>query len=176
MEPAVGGRRARGRGAARVAAASRREAGGARQRVDSPKDRGARDFLLEIGVEEMPASACRAAIDLLPERVAGMFAAEGVAVTPDDVKVMVSPRRIAVLISQRTRASRLLGRSCSEGPAFEAAFDAEGKPTKACEGFARAKGIAPADLEVREEAGRKFVYYVTRSEAGPRPRCCPTSA
>ncbi len=39
-----------------------------------------RDFLLEIGVEEMPASACRAAIDLLPERVAGLFAAEGVEV------------------------------------------------------------------------------------------------
>ncbi len=44
----------------------------------SSDSREARDFLLEIGVEEMPASACRAAIDLLPERVAGLFGAEGV--------------------------------------------------------------------------------------------------
>ena len=59
------------------------------------------------------------------------------------------------------------------GPAFEAAFDAEGKPTKACEGFARAKGVTPADLEVREEAGRRFVYYVTRSESRPTAALLP---
>ena len=132
----------------------------------SSKDRGARDLLLEIGVEEMPASACRAAIDLLPDRVAGMFASEGVAVAAADVKVMVSPRRIAVLLSNvpGEQAPREI---VQRGPAYEAAFDADGTPTKACEGFARAKGITPAGLEVREEAGRKFVYYVTRSESRP---------
>jgi glycyl-tRNA synthetase len=138
----------------------------------SPKDRGARDLLLEIGVEEMPASACRAAIDLLPERVAGMFASEGVAVTPDDVKVMVSPRRIAVLLANvpGEQAPREI---VQRGPAYEAAFDAEGTPTKACEGFARAKGVTPADLVVREEAGRTFVYYVTRSESRPTSALLP---
>jgi tetrameric-type glycyl-tRNA synthetase alpha subunit len=64
----------------------------------SPHDREGHDFLLEIGVEEMPASACRAAIDLLPERVSGLFTAEGVDIAADKVHVMVSPRRIAVLI------------------------------------------------------------------------------
>jgi glycyl-tRNA synthetase beta chain len=122
--------------------------------------------LLEIGVEEMPASACRAAIDLLPDRVAGLFAAEGVAVAADDVRVMVSPRRIAVLIKDvpGEQAPREI---VQRGPAIEAAFDADGKPTKACEGFARAKGVAPADLVTREEGGRCFVYYVTRSESRP---------
>jgi glycyl-tRNA synthetase len=130
----------------------------------SPKDRGSRDFLLEIGVEEMPASACRAVIDLLPERVAGLFGAEGIAVEADDIHVMVSPRRIALLMSgvPGEQAPREI---VQRGPAFEAAFDAEGAPTKACEGFARAKGVSPADLQVREEAGRRFVYYVTRSES-----------
>ena len=97
-EPAPRRRRRRGRGAA---AAARGRA--ARRRPPrtwiSPEDRSARDFLLEIGVEEMPASACRAAIDLLPDRVAGLFAAEGVDVKPEDVEVMVSPRRIAVLMT-----------------------------------------------------------------------------
>ena len=88
----------------------------------------------------MPASACRAAIDLLPDRVAGMFASEGVAVAPEDVNVMVSPRRIAVLITgvPGEQAPREI---VQRGPAYEAAFDADGKPTKACEGFARAKGV-----------------------------------
>ncbi len=90
----------------------------------------------------MPASACRAAIDLLPDRVAGMFASEGVAITPEDVKVMVSPRRIAVIMSDvpGEQAPREI---VQRGPAYEAAFDADGKPTKACEGFARAKGVTP---------------------------------
>jgi len=138
----------------------------------SPDDREARDLLLEIGVEELPASACRAAIDLLPERVAGLFAAEGVEVAPADVQVMVSPRRIAVLIEDvpGEQAPREL---TQRGPAFEAAFDADGNPTKACEGFARAKGVSAKDLEVREEGGRRFVYYVTRSESRPTAGLLP---
>jgi tetrameric-type glycyl-tRNA synthetase beta subunit len=130
----------------------------------SPKDRGTRDFLLEIGVEEMPASACRAAIDLLPERVSGMFASEGIDMKPDDVKVLVSPRRIAVMMNN-VAGEQAPREIAQRGPAYEAAFDADGNPTKACEGFARAKGITPAQLEVREESGRRFVYYVTRAES-----------
>ncbi len=138
----------------------------------SPKDRGSRDFLLEIGVEEMPASACRAAINLLPDRVSGMFQAEGVDVKPADVKVLVSPRRIAVLMTDvpGEQAPREI---VQRGPAYEAAFDADGNATKACEGFARAKGITPAELEIREESGRKFVYYVTRAESRPTSTLLP---
>ena len=133
----------------------------------------ARDFLLEVGVEEMPASACRAAIDLLPERVAGLFTGEGVDVAASDVKVMVSPRRIAILIEDvpGAQASREI---THRGPSVEAAFDAEGNPTKACEGFARAKGVAAEDLQVREEGGRSFVYYVTESESRPTAGLLPS--
>lgn len=138
----------------------------------SPDDRASRDFLLEIGVEEMPASACRAAIDLLPERVAGLFTAEGVDLAPSDVQVMVSPRRIAVLLKDvpGEQAPREI---VQRGPAYEAAFDAQGNPTKACEGFARAKNVTPQELEVREENGRRFVYYVTRSESRPTAALLP---
>ncbi|MBN1629497.1 MAG: glycine--tRNA ligase subunit beta [Thermoleophilia bacterium] len=135
-------------------------------------DRGSRDFLLEIGVEEMPASACRAAIDLLPDRVAGLFAAEGVEVKAEDVDVMVSPRRIAVMI-KNVPGEQAPRENVQRGPAIEAAFDAEGKPTKACEGFARAKGVTPADLVTREEGGRCFVYYVTQSESRPTAGLLP---
>jgi glycyl-tRNA synthetase len=138
----------------------------------SPDDRTTRDFLLEIGVEEIPASACRAAIDLLPERVAGMFASEGVEITPEDVEVMVSPRRIAVLM-KNVPGEQAPREIVQRGPALEAAFDADGNPTKACEGFARAKGISVKDLETREEAGRSFVYYVTRSESRPTAGLLP---
>ncbi len=138
----------------------------------SPDSREGRDFLLEIGVEEMPASACRAAIDLLPDRVAALFGAEGVEVSPADVQVMVSPRRIAILIKD-VPGEQTPREIVQRGPAVEAAFDAEGRPTKAAEGFARAKGVSAAQLEVREEGGRRFVYYVTRSEARPTAGLLP---
>jgi glycyl-tRNA synthetase len=138
----------------------------------SSHDRDGHDFLLEIGVEEMPASACRAAIDLLPERVSGLFTAEGVDIAADRVHVMVSPRRIAVLIKDvpGVQAPREIAQ---RGPAIEAAFDADGNPTKACEGFARAKGITAKELVVREEGGRSFVYYVTQSESRPTAGLLP---
>jgi glycyl-tRNA synthetase len=138
----------------------------------SADDRTTRDLLLEIGVEEMPASACRAAIDLLPERVAGLFTAEGVDLAPSDVEVLVSPRRIAVLLKD-VPGEQTPREIVQRGPAVEAAFDADGKPTKACEGFARAKGVTAADLQVREEGGRRFVYYVTQSESRPTAALLP---
>lgn len=131
-----------------------------------------RDFLLEIGTEEMPASACRAAIDLLPDRVAGLFRGEGVEVAPEDVTVMVSPRRIAASIKE-VPGEQIAREIAQRGPAVEAAFDAQGKPTKAAEGFARAKGVGAADLQVREESGRQFVYHITRSESRPTAGLLP---
>src|SRR5665254_22197 len=59
----------------------------------------ARDFLIEIGTEELPASACGAVLRLLPERVAGLFAADDIDLETGSLRVMVSPRRIAVLIT-----------------------------------------------------------------------------
>ena len=123
----------------------------------------ARDFLLEIGTEELPASACASVLRLLPERVAGLFAADAIDLEPGSLRVMVSPRRIALLITA-VPESQTPRENVQRGPAVEAAFAPDGKPTAAAEGFARAKGVAAADLQVREENGRSFVYAVSRSE------------
>lgn len=138
----------------------------------SADDRQPRDLLLEIGVEEMPASACRAVIELLPDRVARLFAAESVEVEPSEVRVMVSPRRIAVWV-ENVPGEQAPREIVQRGPAYEVAFDAEGKPSKACEGFARAKGVTVADLEVRGEGSRRFVYHVMRSDSRPTAELLP---
>ena len=51
------------------------------------------------------------------------------------------------------------------GPSAEAAFDGEGAPTRAAEGFARGLGVAVESLVVDEEGGRRFVF-AERREAG----------
>jgi glycyl-tRNA synthetase beta chain len=123
-----------------------------------------RDFLLEIGTEELPSSACHAVLELLPERVLSLFTAEDVLVEAAQVGVMVSPRRIAVMVSD-VPEEQTPREVVQRGPAVEAAFDASGEPTPAALGFARAKGVTPADLVVRSEGGRSFVYFVSVSEA-----------
>ena len=132
----------------------------------------ARDFLLEIGTEELPSSACASVLDLLPARVASLFAAAEIDVESGAVRVLVGPRRIAVLVDNvpETQTPR---ENTQRGPAFEAAYDAEGNVTKAAAGFARAKGIVPEDLQVREENGRRFVYFVSTSEARPTAELLP---
>lgn len=130
------------------------------------------DFLLEIGVEEFPASACAAVLRLLPERAAGLFAADDIDLVPGSLRVFASPRRIAVSISNVPEA-QTPRENAQRGPAVEAAFGPDGAATPAAAGFARAKGVEVADLQVREENGRRFVFAVSRSEGRPTADLLP---
>jgi glycyl-tRNA synthetase beta subunit len=135
-------------------------------------DHGARDFLLEIGTEELPSSACQAVLEFLPGRAAGLFSAESIDFDPDRLQVMVGPRRIVLSIAGLPER-QTPRETAQRGPAAEAAFDAEGRPTQAAIGFARAKGVAPQDLVVREESGRRHVFAVSQSEGRPTPELLP---
>ena len=132
----------------------------------------AREFLLEIGTEELPGSACRSVLDLLPDRAAALFAAADIDLAPGALEVMVGPRRIVVL-ARGVPEEQTPRENAQRGPAVEAAFDADGDPTPAAAGFARAKGVAAEDLQVREENGRRFVFAVSRSEGRPTAELLP---
>ena len=56
-----------------------------------------------------------------------------------------------------------------KGPPAERAFGPDGAPTKAAEGFARSKGVAVADLEVREMDGGRYVAAVVRQAGRATP-------
>jgi glycyl-tRNA synthetase beta subunit len=97
-------------------------------------------LLLEIGTEELPASACREATAQLPE-----LAQAKLGRAPDEL--FVGPRRIAFLIRDfdPTPPKQWL-----QGPPLAIGLDAEGAPTKAAEGFARRYGVEAAALEQRD--------------------------
>ncbi|MDQ3669670.1 MAG: glycine--tRNA ligase subunit beta [Actinomycetota bacterium] len=110
-------------------------------------------LLLEIGCEELPAVACREAEAQLPDLVRRRLGIEG------DLRVYVGPRRVAVLIdgvpeSEPDRVER------HRGPRESAAFDEEGRPTRAAEGFARGNGVSVDELERADG----FVWAVKRVE------------
>jgi glycyl-tRNA synthetase len=55
------------------------------------------------------------------------------------------------------------------GPPADRAFDADGNPTKAAQGFARSRGVSVDDLEIVEQKGGRYVTAVVREEGRPAP-------
>ncbi|MHB2092234.1 glycine--tRNA ligase subunit beta [Pantoea dispersa] len=101
-------------------------------------------FLVEIGTEELPPKALRS----LAEAFAAHFTAEldSAGLAHGDVSWFAAPRRLALKVAQLAAAQP--DREVEKrGPAVAAAFDAEGKPTKAAEGWARGNGITVEQAE-----------------------------
>jgi glycyl-tRNA synthetase beta chain len=123
-----------------------------------------RDLLFEIGVEEIPSAPLYNAVTQLEERAP--VALKAARLGYSDIAVYGSPRRLAVIV-----------RDCAErqedvtlrhkGPAAKAAFDADGNPTKAAEGFARGKGVSVAELRVENVEGGSYVFAVIDEPGRP---------
>lgn len=95
-------------------------------------------FLTEIGTEELPPKALRSLAESFAANLTAELAAANL--THGDVTWYAAPRRLAVKIAglAESAADREVEK---RGPAIAQAFDAEGKPTKAAEGWARGCGI-----------------------------------
>ena len=106
-------------------------------------------FALEIGLEEMPAHVVPKSIEQVREIVAARMAASKL--EHGILSVDGTPRRIVVSIPQV--ASREPDTdSLRKGPRWDAAFDADGKPTRALEGFIRGQGSG-ADAVIEANFG-----------------------
>ncbi|MFZ7283793.1 glycine--tRNA ligase subunit beta [Avibacterium avium] len=101
-------------------------------------------FLAEIGTEELPPKALKKLAVAFKENVEQELTQAGLAF--DAVEWFASPRRLAVKVLGLAEAqpSKEVEK---RGPAVAAAFDAEGKPTKAAEGWARGCGISVDQAE-----------------------------
>ncbi|MDA0278866.1 MAG: glycine--tRNA ligase subunit beta [Proteobacteria bacterium] len=119
------------------------------------------DFLVELGTEELPPKAL---LKLSKSFQAGVV--EGLkkeSLAHGEVKSFATPRRLAVLVSalDANQADRLTEKF---GPAVKAAFDADGNPTRAAEGFAKSCGVTVADLGRAPKDGvEKLCYSSTLS-------------
>ena len=115
-----------------------------------------RDFLLEIGCEEMPSAPLMKAQDQLGKIVEKGLAEAGLA--HGSLRTLSTPRRLAVIVSDCATATEEI-HEVVRGPKAQIAFDAEGAPTRAAEGFAR-KNKTTADALVRRvaEDGNEYVF------------------
>ena len=115
-----------------------------------------RDLLIEIGTEELPPKALGRMRDALQSSLLSLLEENGLA--HGDSRAYATPRRLAVVIRDvpAAQADRDITK---RGPAVKAAFDAEGKPTKPAEGFARSCGVAVSDLEEMETPKGSWLVY-----------------
>ena len=120
------------------------------------------NFLLEIGLEEMPAHLVTPAIDQLVERAADFMKENRLQY--GDIKPFSTPRRLAILISDVADKADDLTKEI-KGPAKKAAFDKEGNYSKAAQGFARGQGMTTDDITFKEFKGNEYIF-VTKFEAG----------
>jgi glycyl-tRNA synthetase beta chain len=121
-----------------------------------------RTLLFEIGVEELPSTYVPPALDQLAENAERLLAESNL--VHGELQVHGTPRRLALLV--REVADRQADREEEVvGPAARAAFDEDGKPSKALIGFCRGKGVNPDDVR-RIQTPRGEYVAVTVFHAG----------
>ncbi len=116
-----------------------------------------RDFLFEIGTEEMPPTALRTLMDALVALVAE--ALRDASLEHAGIRGFATPRRLALLI---TGLPERQPDSTQErlGPAVSAAFDAAGEPSAAAHGFARSCGVTVQQLaRAQSDKGARLAYH-----------------
>ena len=114
------------------------------------------NFLVEIGTEELPPKALKTLATSFADNVETELNQAGLSF--DKIEWFAAPRRLAVKVLNL--ATQQPSKEIEKrGPAVSAAFDAEGKPTKAAEGWARGCGITVEQAErIATDKGEWLVH------------------
>jgi glycyl-tRNA synthetase beta chain len=113
------------------------------------------DFLLEIGLDEVPARMIAGAEAELGRRVNELLTRERLLASGAKLTTYSTPRRLAVLVSG-VLASQADTEEKLTGPSWKVAFK-DGAPTAAAEAFAKKAGVAVAALEKVTNAKGEYV-------------------
>ena len=131
------------------------------------------DLLFELGTEELPPTALRRLRDALrDEFVAGL---ENARLSHGAVRAYAAPRRLALWV--RDLALNQPDREVERrGPALKAAFDADGKPTRAAEGFAGSCGTTVEMLDRLETDKGAWLMFRGHEAGQPASALLPEIA
>ena len=122
-------------------------------------------LLIELGTEELPVKALPGLAQAFFDGVVAALEKRGVGFDAADARPLYTPRRLAVLLPA-VDAEQPEQRSEVLGPYLNIALDADGKPTRALEGFAAKAGIEWTALERTTDAkGERFVHRAVKPGA-----------
>lgn len=116
-----------------------------------------RDFLLEIGLEEMPARFVGEAGEQLTGKIRNWL--DEHAVSYSHIVSYATPRRLAIVVEEMAekQADR---QQEAKGPAKKIALDEAGGWSKAAQGFARSQGVSLEELTFKEIKGVEYVHVL----------------
>jgi glycyl-tRNA synthetase len=123
-------------------------------------------FLLEIGVEELPASDVDSAYEQLARRIPTLL--DELGLDHGDIRTFATPRRLVVSIDSLS-PNQPDREDLVKGPPADKAFDKSGIALPAAMGFAKKNGVDTKALEIREEGSGKYVFAVVKQKGRSTP-------
>jgi glycyl-tRNA synthetase beta chain len=122
------------------------------------------NFLCEIGTEEIPAGYLPGALSFLKKYYSDAFTEHRVSFS--DVKTYATPRRLVVCaeevaLSQKEEMLEL------KGPAADRAYNPDGTPSRALQGFMQGNGLTEKDLEKRDTPKGTYIFANKKAESKP---------
>ncbi|WP_100372400.1 glycine--tRNA ligase subunit beta [Bacillus sp. FJAT-45037] len=117
-----------------------------------------RDFLFELGLEELPARFVTDSMNQLKDKVTTWLQEQRLSY--DAIEAFSTPRRLGLLITGLVEKQPDVEAE-AKGPAKKIAKDADGNWSKAAQGFARGQGVSTDDLFFQELKGVEYVYAKT---------------
>lgn len=115
----------------------------------------AKDLLLEIGLEEMPAHVVTPSMKQLETKITAFL--DDNRLSFSSIKAYSTPRRLAVLVSEIVDKQEDIQEEV-KGPSKKIALDQEGNWSKAAQGFVRGQGVTTDDITFKELKGEEYVY------------------
>ncbi|MBS5945586.1 MAG: glycine--tRNA ligase subunit beta [Peptoniphilus harei] len=113
------------------------------------------NYLLEIGVEELPSRFVNMAIEQLNEKSKKLLQENEIGF--EDVKVYATPRRLSLIIEGLDEKQKDIQKEV-KGPSVKIAYDDDKKPTKPLLGFMKSQNITEDDLITKELKGTDYVF------------------
>lgn len=127
-------------------------------------------LLVEIGTEELPPKALKNLSEAFAQNLAQQLADN--TLPCGDVRCFATPRRLAIQIAKvaTQQADQVVEK---RGPSVDVAFDADGKPTKAAEGWARSNGITVEQADRLKTDKGEWLLYKAEVKGQPLAELLP---
>jgi len=113
------------------------------------------NYLLEIGVEELPSRFVNMAVEQLREKSKKLLIENEIDF--EETLVFATPRRLSLLIKGLSDKQNDTHKEV-KGPSAKIAYDEDGNPTKPLQGFMKSQNISKEDILIKEVKGTEYIF------------------